>query len=97
MNRFRMPSIALLPIFALAVSAATPPPAVAQPAVQRVWSDKFDTVNVMVHACLLPNGKVLFWSRREAGEGLDPINALAVPGSTFLEGPDSLCQRPEFL
>ena len=50
MNRFRMPSIALLPIFALAVSAAAPPPAVAQPAVQGAWSDKFDTVNVMVHA-----------------------------------------------
>jgi hypothetical protein len=46
--------------------------AFAQRAVQGEWSSEFDTQNVMIHASVLPNGKVLFWSRREAGEGLNP-------------------------
>ena len=48
-----------------------PPTAVAQPAVTGQWSPVFDTQNVMIHTSVLPSGKVLFWSRREAGEGLN--------------------------
>jgi galactose oxidase len=55
-----------------ALPAIAPASALAQPAVQGKWLPKFDTQNVMIHAHVLPNGKVLFWSRREAGEGLDP-------------------------
>jgi galactose oxidase len=47
-------------------------PAVAQPAAKGQWSPVFPTPNVLIHAHLLPSGKVLFWSRREAGEGLNP-------------------------
>ncbi len=72
MSRFRMPAFALLPIVGLALAAAAPAPAVAQPGVKGEWSPKFTTPNVMIHASVLPNGKVLFWSRREVGEGLDP-------------------------
>jgi hypothetical protein len=48
-----------------------PQAARSQPAVQGKWSDPFDTENVMIHASLLPTGKVLFWSRREAGEKIN--------------------------
>jgi galactose oxidase len=41
----------------------------AQPAVVGEWSPVFDTENVVIHAHVLPNGKVLFWSRREASDG----------------------------
>jgi len=60
----------LAAIFALAV--AGPTAAFAQPAVQGQWSPVFGTQNVIIHASVLPSGKVLFWSRREAGEGLNP-------------------------
>src|SRR5690348_173209 len=56
---------AVLPAF-LATTASAQPTSVGE------WSAVFDTKNVMVHASVLPDGKVLFWSRREAGEGLDP-------------------------
>ena len=36
------------------------------------WGDPFPWPNVCIHASLLPTGKVLFWSRREVGQGLDP-------------------------
>jgi galactose oxidase len=65
------PALALAPAL-LAILAAAPTTAVAQPAVQGKWSAPFNTVNVMIHANVLPNGKVLFWSRREPGQGLDP-------------------------
>jgi hypothetical protein len=44
-------------------------PAFAQPAVTGEWSSVFNTENVLIHANLLPNGKVLFWSRREVSDG----------------------------
>lgn len=44
----------------------------AKPAMKGKWSDVFKTPNVMIHAHLLPNGKVLFWSRREQGQSLHP-------------------------
>jgi hypothetical protein len=69
-----MTTCVLLPIFGLTLAAATPAPALAQPAVQGQWSNVFNTPNVMIHTCVLPNGKVLFWSRREVGEGLDPTH-----------------------
>ncbi|MBV9122580.1 MAG: DUF1929 domain-containing protein [Planctomycetes bacterium] len=47
-------------------------PVFAQAACPGQWSAPFDTQNVMIHAHVLPNGKVLFWSRREAGEDLNP-------------------------
>src|SRR5207237_4882661 len=36
------------------------------------WSEVFDLGNVAVHTHVLPMGKVLFWSRHEAGEGMNP-------------------------
>src|SRR4051812_42123181 len=57
-----------------AVAAMRPTSAPAQPAVKGEWLPVFDTKNVMIHVSVLPNRKVLFWSRREAaaGEGLNP-------------------------
>ena len=49
-----------------------PTPASAQPADQGEWSPLFDTINVMIHVSVLPDGKVLFWGRREAGQGINP-------------------------
>jgi galactose oxidase len=69
MSRFRMPAFAFFSFFGI-VYASTP--AVAQVSVTGEWAPKFTTPNVMIHTSVLPNGKVLFWSRREAGEGLDP-------------------------
>jgi galactose oxidase len=43
--------------------------ALAQPEVMGEWSPVFKTENVVIHAHLLPNGKVLFWSRREISDG----------------------------
>ena len=43
--------------------------ALAQPAVMGEWSPPFNTENVVIHAHVLPNGKVLFWSRRELSDG----------------------------
>lgn len=40
-------------------------------ATQGEWSAVETWPNVAIHAHLLPNGKVLFWGRRETGEGLD--------------------------
>jgi hypothetical protein len=48
-----------------ALAAVAPAPALAQPAVQGQWGPVFSTPNVMIHAHVLPSGKVLFWSRRE--------------------------------
>ncbi len=50
----------------------TPGAAMAQPAVEGQWSPVFNTQNVMIHAHLLPDGRLLFWSRREAGQDLNP-------------------------
>ena len=41
----------------------------AQPTATGEWSPKFNTENVLIHAHLLSNGKVLFWSRREVSDG----------------------------
>ncbi|MBI3863830.1 MAG: DUF1929 domain-containing protein [Planctomycetia bacterium] len=62
----------LLALLLAALSATASAPAHAQPATLGRWSPVFDTQNVMIHASVLPNGKVLFWSRREATEGLNP-------------------------
>ena len=43
----------------------------AQRATLGEWSAIQAWPNVPIHANLLPNGKVLFWGRREVGEGLD--------------------------
>jgi galactose oxidase len=73
----RLASVIRLAVVLLvqAIPAIAPSSALAQPAVKGQWSPKFDTRNVMIHASLLPNGKVLFWGRREVGEGLDPHNS----------------------
>jgi galactose oxidase len=44
------------------------------PAAVGKWSDVIPWHNVAIHTTLLPNGKVLYWSRREKAqnEGLDP-------------------------
>lgn len=68
----RLAVVSALPI----LLAVAPQPAPAQPPVQGEWSDVFDTQNVMIHASLLPNGQVLFWSRREAGQTLDERNCI---------------------
>src|SRR5207237_5870580 len=67
MKGFRTYSFALGAILGAALAAAAPTPAAAQLAVVGEWSAPFDTVNVMVHASVLPTGKVLFWGRREPG------------------------------
>jgi galactose oxidase len=56
--------LALLAILILGQSRA-----LAQPTVSGEWSPVIDTENVLIHAHLLPNGKVLFWSRREISDG----------------------------
>src|SRR5271166_208971 len=73
----RRTAVAIRPVIVVVLqtlAAIAPAPASAQPSVQGQWSATFDTKNVMIHATLLPSGKVLFWSRREAGEGLNPQN-----------------------
>src|SRR4051794_34064583 len=73
MTSSRTPALAFCPAAALALAAlaaAAPSPAVAQVSTQGEWSDVFKTRNVMIHASVLPNGKVLYWSRRE-GKSLD--------------------------
>jgi len=89
-------SVRLVFILALqALPVVAPASAFAQPAVQGQWSPVFDTQNVMIHASVLPSGKVLFWSRREASDGtnlnphvcttriLDP-NLIGKPGMITL-------------
>src|SRR5438067_1643747 len=56
------------------VSIMAPALAFGQSAVKGKWDPKFDWPNVAIHVHLLPTGKVMFWSRREKGEGLDPHN-----------------------
>ena len=46
---------------------ALPPPAPEDPAQVGQWGPLFALPNVAIHAHLLPNGKVLFWGRREIG------------------------------
>jgi hypothetical protein len=58
-------------------------PAIAFGQADRVgeWGATFDWPNVAVHAHLLPNGKVLFWSRREWADG-KPTESLDPQDST---------------
>ena len=73
----RRTAVAIRPVIVVALqtlAAIAPAPASAQPSVQGQWSAIFDTKNLMMHATLLPSGKVLFWSRREVGEVLNPPN-----------------------
>src|SRR5262249_18523962 len=42
-----------------------------QPEVKGKWDAPFDLHNVGIHVHVLPDGKVLFWSRREKNQGLD--------------------------
>lgn len=53
------------------VLAMSPAAAVGQPEVEGKWDPPFDWPNVGIHLHVLPNGKVLFWPRRELGETLD--------------------------
>ncbi len=46
-----------------------------QPSQTGEWAPPFEWPNVAVHLHVLPTGKVLFFARRELGEGLDPGNA----------------------
>jgi len=59
-------------LLVLIIALITSSDAFSQPAVVGKWSPVFDTKNVMIHAHVLPNGKVLFWGRREAGQDLNP-------------------------
>ena len=67
MSRCPTPAVFLVGLLLAAGSVAQ-----AQPAVKGEWTLPFATPNVMIHTSVLPTGKVLFWSRREAGEGLNP-------------------------
>ncbi|WP_165068180.1 galactose oxidase-like domain-containing protein [Paludisphaera rhizosphaerae] len=69
--RAHRPLVSLLVVL-MSFAASAPTPASAQSADQGEWSPLFDTPNVMIHVSVLPDGKVLFWGRREAGEGLNP-------------------------
>jgi galactose oxidase len=57
-----------------ALLTIAPASAFAQPAAKGQWAPVFDWPNIAIHTHVLPNGTVLFWSRREKGEGLDPHN-----------------------
>jgi galactose oxidase len=64
---------------ALALLVLAPATAFGQPATMGRWDPAFAWPNVAIHVHVLPNGKVLFWGRREWGanqpaEGLDPRN-----------------------
>ena len=54
------------------VLARVPDAAIAQPAIKGKWEPPFEWPNVAVHLHMLPTGNVLFYSRRELGENLDP-------------------------
>ena len=45
-----------------------------QPESKGQWDPPFEWPNVAIHLHVLPTGNVLFFSRRELGEGLDPHN-----------------------
>src|SRR2546425_5190898 len=57
----------------LAAAWLTIAPAVApgQPAVKGQWGPVLQWPNVGIHLHVLPDGKVMYWSRREPGETLD--------------------------
>src|SRR5438270_230426 len=57
---------------ALALLAELPAPARAQGKPEEVgqWGKPFDLQNVAIHTHVLPDGRVLYWSRREQGEDL---------------------------
>jgi hypothetical protein len=40
----------------------------AQPAALGQWSEVFPWRNVGIHLSVMPNGKVLYWSRREGAD-----------------------------
>jgi galactose oxidase len=61
---------ALLPAVFLAAGAG--PAAEDKRAEKGEWAAVFDWPNVGIHVHVLPNGKVLFWGRREKDQGLDP-------------------------
>jgi hypothetical protein len=73
LRRFAAPWIATGPLvpalLALLTIAAGPAPG--QPAMKGQWGPRFEWPNVGIHLHVLPSGKVLFWSRREKGQGLD--------------------------
>ena len=86
-RRSRRPSPAdmfNLRLLVLAILALGPALAVGQPAVMGQWSPPINLSNVAIHVHVLPNGKVMYWSRREAGETLDAGNSVpnSVPNTT---------------
>ena len=68
-HRFRFKRRLSVIVALQAVLVLAQAPSFAQPAVTGEWSPVFQTDNVLIHANLLPNGKVLFWSRREVSDG----------------------------
>jgi galactose oxidase len=54
----------------------------AQPAEKGEWGAKMDWPNVPIHVHVLPNGKVLFWGRREWNSDGTPAESLDVHNCT---------------
>ncbi len=66
-------------LFLSALLAMAPAAAFGQADVRKTmgeWAPKFEWPNVPIHVHVLPNGKILFWGRREKGAGLDPRNCI---------------------
>jgi galactose oxidase len=66
---------------ALALAGGAPP-ASAQPEVKGQWGPVMDWPNVAIHVHVLPNGKVLFWGRREWTADGTPKESLDVHDCT---------------
>ena len=58
------------------------------------WSDPFELSNVAVHATLLPNGKVLYWGRRENPKSTDPATLDEHFTKAFVWGPATKTSIP---
>jgi hypothetical protein len=56
--------------------------AIGQPAVTGEWGARMDWPNVAIHVHVLPNGKVLFWGRREWKNDGTPKESLDVQNCT---------------
>jgi hypothetical protein len=59
-------------LLTIVVLGSSPPSALAQDNVTGKWGPKMKWPNVAIHVNVLPNGKVLFWGRREWNTDNDP-------------------------